>query len=249
MNRFEDRVVLLTGAASGIGKASVERMAREGASVVCADIQLEGAEATAKEAREAGARAVALRVDVASPESVLGCVKSAIEEFGRIDALCNIAGILHFDNTHELALERWNQILTVNLTGTFLMTRAALPHLIASGGAIVNMASTAGQAGQPWSAAYSAAKGGVLAFTRTIAVEYGRKGVRCNSLSPGGVITPIHNEFQFPPGADKSLLQRITPLDEMRPAEVAANVVAFLASPDSLHMNGEDVRVDGGTLA
>ncbi len=249
MNRFEDLVVLLTGAASGIGKASILRMAREGASVVCADIQREGAEATAKEARELGAKAIAVPVDVADPDSVRECVDAAIGEFGRIDALCNIAGILHFDNMHELSLDRWNQIIAVNLTGTFLMTQAALPHLLANGGAIVNMASTAGQAGQPWSAAYSAAKGGILSLTRTTAVEYGRQGVRCNSLSPGGVITPIHNEFQFPEGADQTLLQRITPLDKMRPAEVAANVVAFLASPDSIHMNGEDIRVDGGTLA
>ncbi len=249
MNRFDNLVVLLTGAASGIGKASVLRMAQEGASIVCADIQTEGAEATAKEARELGARAIAVRVDVADPASVAECVDAAVAEFGRIDALCNIAGILHFDNSHELPLERWNQIIAVNLTGTFLMTKAALPHLIESNGAIVNMASTAGQAGQPWSAAYSAAKGGVLSFTRTIAVEYGRQGIRCNSLSPGGVITPIHKEFQFPEGVDKTLLQRITPLDKMRPADVAANVVAFLASPDSIHINGEDVRVDGGTLS
>ncbi|MDP6976999.1 MAG: SDR family oxidoreductase [Myxococcota bacterium] len=249
MNRFENLVVLLTGAASGIGKASVLRMAQEGASVVCADIQTEAAEATAKEARELGAKAISVHVDVADPASVDECIAAAINEFGRIDALCNIAGILHFDNSHELSLERWDQIIAVNLTGTFLMTKAALPHLIESNGAIVNMASTAGQAGQPWSAAYSAAKGGILSFTRTIAVEYGRQGLRCNSLSPGGVITPIHKEFQFPEGADQSLLQRISPLDKMRPAEVAANVVAFLASPDSIHINGEDVRVDGGTLS
>ncbi len=249
MDRFDDMVVLLTGAASGIGKASILRMATEGARVVCADIQTEAAEATAKQATELGTRAISLHVDVADPQSVKDCVDAAVAEFGRIDSLCNIAGILHFDNTHELALDRWNQILAVNLTGTFLMTQAALPHLLASRGSIVNMGSTAGLAGQPWSAAYSAAKGGVHAFTRTIAVEYGRQGIRCNSLSPGGVITPIHNEFKFPEGADESLLQRIMPLDKMRPAEVAADVVAFLASPESKHINGEDIRVDGGTLS
>ena len=246
---MKEKVILVTGAASGIGKASILRMAQEGASIVCADIQATAAEAPAKQARETGREAIALRVDVADPDSVKECVAATISEFGRIDSLCNIAGILHFDHSHELALERWNQILSVNLTGTFLMTQAALPHLLATKGSIVNMASTAGQAGQPWSAAYSAAKGGVLSLTRTIAVEYGRQGLRCNSLSPGGVITPIHNEFKLPEGADESLLQRIMPLDKMRPAEVAANVVAFLASPDSKHINGEDVRVDGGTLS
>ncbi len=249
MDRFKDLVVLLTGAASGIGKASILRMAEEGAAVVCADIQTEAAEATAEEARGLGVQAIALTVDVSNPSSVEETVAASIAEFGRIDSLCNIAGILHFDNTHELSLERWNQILAVNLTGTFLMTKAALPHLLETKGALVNMASTAGLAGQPWSAAYSASKGGVISFTRTIAVEYGKQGIRANSLSPGGVTTPIHNEFKLPEGADGTLLQRIMPLDVMRPAEVAASVVAFLASPDSIHVNGETIRVDGGTLA
>lgn len=249
MGRFEDMVVLLTGAASGIGKASILRMAEEGATVVCADVQTEAAEATAKEARELGAKAISLTVDVSDPASVEAAVNQTIEEYGRIDSLCNIAGILRFDNTHELALEHWNQILAVNLTGTFLMTKAALPHLLATKGALVNMASTAGLAGQPWSAAYSASKGGVLSFTRTMAVEYGKQGMRANSVSPGGILTPIQKEFKLPEGADASLLQRIMPLDIMRPAEAAAAVVAFLASPDSIHINGETIRVDGGTLA
>jgi len=249
MDRFNDIVVLLTGAASGIGKASVLRMAEEGAKIVCADIQAEAAEATAKEARELGAEAISCRVDVADPQSVKACIETAVSHFGRIDSLCNIAGILHFDNTHELALERWNQIIAVNLTGTFLMTQAALPHLLASKGNLVNMASTAALAGHPWTAAYSASKGGVLAFTSTIAVEYGKQGVRANAVCPGGVTTPIHQEFRFPEGADPKLLERIIPLDTMRPPEVAAAVVAFLASPDSVHINGESIRVDGGTLA
>jgi NAD(P)-dependent dehydrogenase (short-subunit alcohol dehydrogenase family) len=249
MDRFKDLVVLLTGAASGIGKASILRMAEEGASVVCADIQSEAAEATAKEAKELGAEAIALTLDVSDPESVKRCVGASISEFGRIDSLCNIAGILHFDNTHDLHLERWNQIIAVNLTGTFLMTQAALPHLLESKGALVNMASIAGLAGQPWSAAYSASKGGVLSFTRTIAVEYGKQGMRANSVSPGGILTPIQNEFHLPEGADARLLQRIMPLDKMREAQTAAAVVAFLASPDSIHINGETIRVDGGTLA
>lgn len=249
MGRFKDLVVLLTGAASGIGKASTLRMAEEGAAVVCADIQTEAAEATAKEARELGANAIALTLDVSDPASVKNAVDASIAEFGRIDSLCNIAGILHFDHTHELALDRWSQIIAVNLTGTFLMTQAALPHLLESKGALVNMASIAGLAGQPWSAAYSASKGGVLSFTRTIAVEYGKQGMRANSVSPGGILTPIQNEFHLPEGADAKLLQRIMPLDKMREADAAAAVVAFLASPDSIHINGETIRVDGGTLA
>jgi len=249
MGRFNDLVVLLTGAASGIGKASILRMAEEGASVVCADVQTEAAETTAKEARELGAKAIAVRLDVADPASCNESVAATIEEFGRIDSLCNIAGILRFDHTHELTLEHWNQILAVNLTGTFLMTQAAIPHLLASKGSLVNMASTAGLAGQPWSAAYAASKGGVVAFSRAMAVEYGKQGMRSNAVAPGGILTPIQKEFQLPEGADASLLQRIMPLDIMREPETAAAVVAFLASPDSIHVNGETIRVDGGTFA
>lgn len=249
MGRFNDLIVLVTGAASGIGKSSVLRMAEEGAAVVCADIQSEAAEATAKEARELGARAIALSLDVSDPDSVKNAVAASISEFGRIDSLCNIAGILHFDNTHDLTLDRWNQIIAVNLTGTFLMTQAALPHLLESKGALVNMASIAGLAGQPWSAAYAASKGGVISFTRSIAVEYGKQGMRANSVSPGGILTPMLKEFRLPDGADAALLKRIMPLDKMREASTAAAVVAFLASPDSIHINGESIRVDGGTLA
>ena len=249
MGRFNDLIVLVTGAASGIGKSSVLRMAEEGAAVVCADIQSEAAEATAKEARELGARAIALSLDVSDPDSVKSAVAASVSEFGRIDSLCNIAGILHFDNTHDLTLDRWNQIIAVNLTGTFLMTQAALPHLLESKGALVNMASIAGLAGQPWSAAYAASKGGVISFTRSIAVEYGKQGMRANSVSPGGILTPMLEEFRLPDGADAVLLQRIMPLDKMRDASTAAAVVAFLASPDSIHINGESIRVDGGTLA
>ncbi len=249
MGRFEDKVVLLTGAASGIGRASILRMAEEGAAVACADIQTQEVETVAKEASDFGSDAIAIHCDVSDPASVEAAVQQTMDRFGRIDSLCNIAGILHFDNTHELALDRWNQILTVNLTGTFLMCKAALPHLLESEGNIVNMASTAALAGHPWTAAYSASKGGVMALTSTLAVEYGKQGLRANSVCPGGIVTPIHGVFQLPEGANGELLQRIVPLDKMRPAETAASVVAFLASDDAAHINGESIRVDGGTLA
>lgn len=249
MRRFENKVVLVTGAASGIGQASVLRMAEEGASLACADIQLEGLENTVKEATGLGADAIAIHCDVSDPASIEATLTQTLDRFGRLDSLCNIAGILHFDNTHDLSLDRWNQILTVNLTGTFLMCQAALPHLLASQGNIVNMASTAALAGHPWTAAYSASKGGVMALTSTLAVEYGKQGLRANSVCPGGIVTPIHGEFKVPEGADVKLLQRIIPLDKMRGAETAASVVAFLASDDAAHINGESIRVDGGTLA
>lgn len=250
MNRFEDKVVLVTGAATGIGEASALRMASEGARIACVDVQQPAVEETAEQIRKAGGEAISFVCDVSDPEAVRRTVESCVGELGRLDSLCNIAGILHFDNTHDLALEKWHRVLEVNLTGTFLMCQNALPHLLADGGGnIVNMSSTAGIAGTPWAAAYSASKGGVLAFTYTLAVEYGKQGLRANAVCPGSIKTAMHDQFVLPEGADVKLLQRIMPLDTFRGPEAAAALVAFLASDDAAHINGEHVRVDGGTLA
>jgi NAD(P)-dependent dehydrogenase (short-subunit alcohol dehydrogenase family) len=249
MKRFEDRVVLLTGAASGIGRATVLRMAEEGARLFCLDVQAEALELVVKEARERGGDAEARICDVSQPSEVNSAVDAAVDHFGRLDALCNIAGILRFDHTHQLALEDWSRILEVNLTGTFLMCQRALPHLLAARGNIVNMASTAGVAGHPWTAAYSASKGGVLAFTYCLAIEYGKQGLRANAVCPGSVTTPIHDQFRLPEGADRKLLKRIMPLDQFRGPETVAGVVAFLASEDAAHINGERIRVDGATFS
>lgn len=249
MDRFAGKVVLVTGAAAGIGKATALRIASEGGQVACSDIQAEAVEATAKEICESGGRAIGLVCDVSNPSDDATAVSSTLAAFGQLDSLCNIAGILHFDNTLDLELEKWNRILAVNLTGTFLMCQAALPALLDGGGNIVNMASTAGLAGHPWTAAYSASKGGVLAFTSTLAVEYGKRGVRANAVCPGSIKTAMHDQFKLPEGGDIELLQRIMPLDTFRGPEAAAALVAFLASDDAAHINGENVRVDGGTLA
>ena len=249
MRRFDDKVVLVTGAASGIGAATALRLASEGATLACVDLQEEGAEGTARQIREAGGEAISLACNVSDEKAVLRTVATSIEQLDRLDGLCNSAGILRFDDTLKLRLEDWQQVLAVNLTGTFLMCQAALPHLLETGGAIVNMASTSAVGGQPWSAAYGASKGGVLALTRTLAIEFGRRGVRSNALCPGSIDTPITKAFAFPEGADQSLLQRILPFDGMKPPEDVASAVAFLLSAEARHINGVGLRVDGGTLS
>ncbi len=249
MRRFEDKVVLVTGAASGIGRATVERLAQEGAKLLCVDIQAEAVEATAKRAIELGAEAEARVCDVSDPKHCTATVKGCIDRFGKLDSLCNIAGILRMSHTHELSLDDWNRVLSVNLTGTFLMSQAALPHLLASRGSIVNTASTAALAGVPWGAAYGASKGGVLALTRSMAVEYGKQGLRVNAVSPGSVLTPMGTRSILPEGIDTALLTRLMALDKPRGPEVVAGVVAMLASEDGAHINGEQIRIDGGTLA
>ena len=249
MRRFEGKVALVTGAAAGIGQATAVRLASEGASVACVDVSAEGLEATAKRCAEHGAGAWTARCDVSDAAQVEAAVAGCVERFGRLDVLVNIAGILSLEHSHSLSLERWNQVLAVNLTGTFLFCRTALPHLLERGGAIVNTSSTSALAGMPYAAAYGASKAGVLALTRTLAVEYAKKGLRANAVCPGSIKTAMGSRANLPEGIDFALLQRAMPLDKARGPEVVAAVIALLASDDGAHVNGESIRVDGGTLA
>ena len=172
-----------------------------------------------------------------------------VERFGRLDALVNIAGILSLEHTQEVELETWNRVIAVNLTGTFLFCKAALPHLLESRGNIVNTSSTSALAGMPYGACYGATKAGVLALTRTLAVEYAKKGLRANAVCPGSIKTGMTSRSNLPDEMDFELLRRAMPLDEPRGPETVAAVIAMLASEDGAHVNGESIRVDGGTLA
>ena len=249
MNRFHDKVALVTGAASGIGRACALRLAAEGASLALCDVQAAALDATAKEARERGAKVESSIVDVCDEAQVRGVVAGAVAGFGRLDVVCNVAGILRFDHTHELALADWSRVIAINLTGTFLVCREAIPHLLATRGNIVNVASTAGMTGHPWAAAYAASKGGVIAMTRALAVEYAQQGVRVNSVCPGSIETPITKAFQIPEGANPKLVRRMMPLTGFAPPEKVANLVALLASDEGSHITGEEIRIDGGALS
>lgn len=248
MRRFEGRVALVTGAASGIGRATALRLAREGARVACADVAAEGLAATRKAIEDEGGEALAVPCDVSDERSAAEAVGTTLDRFGALHVLCNVAGILLFEHTHATTLDAWNRILAVNLTGTFLVTKAALPHLVASSGAIVNTSSTAALQAHPWTAAYSASKGGVLAFTRAIALEYGKQGVRVNAVCPGGIETAIQQAFRVPEGADAKLVRRILPFRGMEKPETVAAAIAFLASDEARHVHGTALVVDGGML-
>jgi NAD(P)-dependent dehydrogenase (short-subunit alcohol dehydrogenase family) len=250
MRRFDGKVVLVTGAASGIGRATVERLASEGARLFCVDVQADALQETVKRAVELGAEAEARVCDVSSEDDVVATVAACVARFGRLDSLCHVAGILRFAHTHDMTFADWRRIQSVNLDGTFLMCRAALPHLLASGGNIVNVSSVAALAGLAYGAAYGASKGGVLAFTRALAVEYGKQGVRVNAVCPGSIKTPMTaGGAGLPKDADLKLVMRQMALDKPRGPETVASLIAFLASDDAAHVNGESVKVEGGTLA
>jgi len=247
--RYQGKCAIVTGAASGIGRATALRLAREGAQVACLDIDPTQLELTRDLIERESYHALAFNCDVSQEAAVASAVEQAVGQLGKLDVLCNIAGILRADRTHELSLEHWNRVLSVNLTGTFLMCRAALPHLLKTKGAIVNMASAAALGGHPWMAAYSASKGGILAMTRSIALEYVKQGLRANAICPGGVKTPIHKSLKLPPDADFDLLKRAMPFNDFAAPEEIASVVAFLGSSDASHLNGIDIRVDGGVMS
>jgi NAD(P)-dependent dehydrogenase (short-subunit alcohol dehydrogenase family) len=163
--------------------------------------------------------------------------------------VANIAGVLRAAHSTEHSLELWDQVIRVNLTSTFLVCRAALPHLLDGGGVIVNSASTSAEFGHPWMAAYAASKGGVAALTHTLAVEYSKRGVRVVAIAPGSVRTGMTKGLDFPEDADFDLIPRImSPIGPGDPAAVAS-VVAMLASDDGAHISGEIIRIDGGTHA
>ncbi|MFE3003356.1 SDR family NAD(P)-dependent oxidoreductase [Nocardia sp. NPDC059246] len=258
MNRLEQRRILVTGAGSGIGQATVLRLLSEGAVVVGASLSAEGLALTRKQAAEAGvdARFTTLEMNVANETEVIAGVESAVEFLGGLDALVNAAGILRAGHTHETSLELWNQILNVNLTGTFLVIREALPALLANScSTIVNFSSTSASFAHPYMAAYSASKGGIQSLTHTLALEYGKKGLRAVSVAPGGIKSGITDATPgyLPKDSDWSLFGRlaaVVPQDnpkELAGPENVAGVIAMLVSDDGRFISGTEIRIDGAT--
>lgn len=252
MKRFEGRRVLVTGAGSGIGQAVVARILDEGGIVTGADISDTGLATTRERAEQAGTadRLRTATVDVSSEDSVRANIGAAITELGGLDVLVNGAGILRASHTAETDLEFWNTVIGTNLTGTFLVTRQALPALLEEGkGVIVNFSSTAAEFAHPYMAAYAATKGGIQSFTHAIALEYAKQGLRAVAVAPGSIASGMTYNPGFPEGCDPSLIGKLYPwtLEGFAPPENAASVVAMLASDDGAFVTGTEIRIDGGT--
>jgi NAD(P)-dependent dehydrogenase (short-subunit alcohol dehydrogenase family) len=263
MKRLDGQRILVTGAASGIGQATTLRLLSEGARVAAADISADGLSNTAARAGEAetAERLTTLPIDVGNEKSVIDGVALAVEKLGGLDSLVNAAGILRAWHTQQTTLDQWNQIIGVNLTGTFLVVREALPALLANPrSAIVNFSSTSASFAHPYMAAYAASKGGIQAFTHSLALEYAKDGLRAACVAPGSIKSGITDATggYIPKDADWSLFPRLMPIlptttessgTGMAEPNAVAGVIAMLVSEDGAWITGTEIRMDGGTHA
>lgn len=253
--RFTGKRVLVTGGASGIGRATAEQLGLEGASLVLADFDIEGARSVAQAiADRNGVEAHAVHFDAANANSCRAMVDTSVGILGGLDVLCNIAGIMDWGGFLDFPEASWERMLRIDLSSVFYISQRAMPHLIERRGNIVSIASAAGLTGLPYVAAYAAAKAGVIALTKSMAVEFAAQGVRVNAIAPGGVKTPMHTKSTDPVGVDQAMVQKLgerhwPKLGELCEPEDIALALAYLASNDARLVTGIVHVVDGGQLA
>lgn len=252
MNRFENQTILVTGAGSGIGQATVLRLLSEGGEVIAVDVVPDGLAATHTKAETAGlaGRLQLVVADVSDERDVADKIGGAINGAGTLNVLVNAAGILRSEHTHKTSLEFWNRIIGVNLTGTFLVTRQCLPALLATGkGVVVNFSSTSATFAHPYMAAYAASKGGIQSFTHTIALEYASQGLRAVAVAPGSIASNMTEAPGIPDDADFGLFAKMSPAIGAGFADPShvAGAIAMLASSDGAFITGTELRIDGGT--
>jgi len=241
------RVVVVTGAASGIGRATALSFGTQGDRVACLDVDEAGAQATTQLIAATGSEgsARAWQLDVTNAADVKRVIAKVAKELGPIEVCCNVAGIGKFARSEEQPVEEFRKIIDVNLIGMFAVSQACLPYLLETGGNIVNVSSSAGVFGQPYNAAYCASKGGVSLMTRSMAVEYVRRGVRVNAVAPAGIDTPITEDFAFIEGSHpREYSKMMPPTGEMGSPEQVASLIGYLASPAAAYISGAIVPID-----
>jgi NAD(P)-dependent dehydrogenase (short-subunit alcohol dehydrogenase family) len=249
-SRLQSKVAIVTGSASGIGRECALSLAREGASVVVADLDIDGAHTVAEQISDDGGQALAVQVDLGDSASVESLVRQAVARFGSLDILHNNAAATHMAANRDLNVadmdpEVWDATMRINLKGTMLATKHALPHLVAAGGgSIVNTSSGASLGGDLGHTAYGVSKAAINALTRYTAAQYGKAGVRCNAVAPGLIVTPASADNYAGPRGDLMLRHILTSRLGV-PSDIAAMVV-FLCSPDAEFVTGQVISVDGG---
>jgi 3-oxoacyl-[acyl-carrier protein] reductase len=242
---MKEKVILITGSAQGIGRAIALRFAKAGAKIALNDIeaQKENLEKVKKEIEELGTEAKYYFADVSKYEEVERMVKEIEKDFGKLDVLVNNAGIIKDRTLAKMTLDEWKAVIEVNLTGTFNCTKAALPLIVANQGCIINISSIVGERGNFGQTNYSASKAGIIGFTKSLAKELGRFGVRVNAVSPGFIETKI---VESVPENIKLAVKQLTALGRFGKPEEVANVVFFLATEEASFITGEIIHADGG---
>jgi NAD(P)-dependent dehydrogenase (short-subunit alcohol dehydrogenase family) len=251
MQRFQNKNVLISGASSGIGRAAAMRIAKEGGNLALFDINFDKLKDTVNELQCYGGKVCYQQCDVTNFTQVKEVIDHLGNELGGINALSHNAGILRCYHTHEMTLEQWNEVIAVNLTGTFNVNRHAIPHLLKHERSyLVNTSSIAIDQPHPWMSAYAATKGAIKSFTRSLFIEYFLQGLHANCVLPGSLKTELGAEFAVPPGGNRDLVKTLIPLGESKlvSPDHVASVIALLASDDAMHINGTEIVVDGGRI-
>ena len=246
MGRFSGKVALVTGAASGVGRATVRQMVKDGANVSGIDINQEGLEALSE---EIGEQFHHIACDISDREAAQNAVEESVAHFGKLDIVANVAGVVRSHHATDVDEQTWRLIMGVNVDGMFWVTQAVIPHLLETGGNIVNVASNAGFMGQAYTVPYCAAKGAVINMTRALAMEYIKTDLRVNAIAPGGMKTAMTENWQMPEGIDFDLMQTCTGFRGMAEPDTAANAICWMASDEAARCTGSILSVDGGLTA
>lgn len=247
--RFDGKVALLTGAGSGIGRASALRLAAEGAKVLLHDIDPDGLAATAAAIESTGGTVHTRAGDITSRQECIDTVGAAIDAFGQLDVLCNVAGIAAGQHFTDITEESYRRMVAVNMDAPFFLCQAAIPHLLRTDGNIVNIASNAGLMGQAYTSVYCMTKGAVVQLTRSLAMEYVKSNIRVNAIAPGGIETKLTNTYSMPADVDMDLLARYMGFRGLGEADDIADLVSLLASPGSRNIHGAIFSSDRGVTA
>jgi NAD(P)-dependent dehydrogenase (short-subunit alcohol dehydrogenase family) len=240
---------LVTGAASGLGRGTAIALAKAGANLCLVDINADGLQETAQQVRTLGRDALVHVTDLTLEKNCVEAVAAALAAFGRLDALCNVAGMIIFANSTEMRAADWDKTLAVNLSAPFHLSKAALPHLMERDGAIVNVTSSAAFIGEAYAAAYCATKAGLNALTKSMAMEYMHKNVRINAIAPGGMKTNIAANLRMPEGVDLGLIKRFSGMRGLVEVDDVAEMIVHLASDAGRAFHGTCVTMDLGITA
>jgi NAD(P)-dependent dehydrogenase (short-subunit alcohol dehydrogenase family) len=247
--RFAGKVALITGAGSGIGRAVTLRLASEGATVLGVDIDADRLAETQRLACDTAGTVEVRQADLGEPDECAAAVRACVDELGPLDVLGNVAGIYHAGHATDLTVEQYRRVMSINLDACLFLAQAAIPHLLAGGGNIVNVASNAGLQGVPYSVAYCVSKGGLIQLTRALAVEYLKTPLRVNAIAPAGTNTNLVTSVQLPSDLDPDLARRMAGLRGMAEPDEVAALFAFLASDEARSTTGAIYTVDNGLTA